>query len=188
MNTESREALEDCPVIAAIKDFEGLECCLKSDVKIIFILFGDICNIASIVKKLKDNGKITLIHVDLITGLSTKAVAIDFIQQNTNTDGIISTKPTLVKYAKTIGLLTVLRIFVIDSLALENVKKQVMNAKPDLIEILPGLMPKVIKKLCTTIQTPIIAGGLISDKEDIMSALSAGAISISTTNPSLWFV
>ena len=35
---------------------------------------------------------------------------------------------------------------------------------------------------------PVIAGGLITDREDIMGALGAGAISISTTNQKVWFM
>ena len=34
---------------------------------------------------------------------------------------------------------------------------------------------------------PVIAGGLISDKEDIIAALDAGAAAISSTNPAIWF-
>ncbi len=33
---------------------------------------------------------------------------------------------------------------------------------------------------------PIIAGGLIKEKKDIMNSLSAGAIAISTTTHKLW--
>ena len=44
-------------------------------------------------------------------------------------------------------------------------------------------MPKVIRRVCRLVRVPVIAGGLISDKEDVMAALSAGAISVSTTNP-----
>ena len=57
-----------------------------------------------------------------------------------------------------------------------------------MIEILPGLMPKVIRKICSQSRIPVIAGGLITDKEDIMAALGAGAISISTTNQKVWFM
>ena len=35
-------------------------------------------------------------------------------------------------------------------------------------------------------KTPIIAGGLISDKESVMAALSAGAIAVSSTNHEVW--
>lgn len=58
--------------------------------------------------------------------------------------------------------------------------------KPDFIEVLPGLMPKVIQKICRTSRTPIIAGGLITDKEAVMGALNAGAIAVSTTHQDVW--
>ena len=58
--------------------------------------------------------------------------------------------------------------------------------RPDFIEILPGVMPKIIARICRETQIPVIAGGLISDKEDILAALSAGARAISTTNPAVW--
>ena len=56
------------------------------------------------------------------------------------------------------------------------------------IEILPGLMPKVIRRVARLVKLPVIAGGLISEKEDVMAALSAGAISVSSTNQSVWSV
>jgi glycerol-3-phosphate responsive antiterminator len=49
-------------------------------------------------------------------------------------------------------------------------------------------MPKVIKRICSQTLVPVIAGGLIADKEDVMAALSAGAVSISTTNQAVWFM
>ena len=45
------EELEDCPVIAAVKDEKGLEECLKMDVGMVFVLYGTVCNIGEIVKK-----------------------------------------------------------------------------------------------------------------------------------------
>ena len=38
------------------------------------------------------------------------------------------------------------------------------------------------------LSVPVIAGGLISDKEDIIAALDAGATAISTTKEELWFL
>ncbi|WP_041703071.1 glycerol-3-phosphate responsive antiterminator [Lachnoclostridium phytofermentans] len=182
------KTLEDCPVIAALKDNEGLEQCLSSESSTVFILYGDILTISDIVNRVKECGKLAMVHVDLISGLSSKEISVDFIKKHTKADGIISTKPMLIKRAKELSLYTVLRFFVIDSMAYENIEKQCMNVKPDCIEILPGIMPKVIKKICNTRDIPVIAGGLISDKEDIMQALDAGAVSISTTNPKVWFM
>ena len=40
--------------------------------------------------------------------------------------------------------------------------------------MLPGLLFKVIKDLSKTLNKPLIVGGLISDKEDVMEALKSG--------------
>ena len=127
-----------------------------------------------------------MVHVDLIEGLGAKEVAVDYIRAHTQADGIISTRPLLIKRGKELGLYTTLRTFLLDSMSYENIPKQITNAKPDMLEILPGLMPKMIKRVVKTARVPVIAGGLISDREDVMNALSAGAISVSTTNPAVW--
>ena len=174
---------------AAVKDMEGLDaCCQRDEIKVVFILFGDICNISAIVEQIKASDKVAMVHIDLITGLSSKEVAVDFIRNNTSADGIISTKPALIKRARELSLYTTLRVFVLDSMAFENIEKQMSVARPDIIEILPGLMPKVIRRVCRLVKVPVIAGGLISDKEDVMAALSAGAISVSTTNQKVWLM
>ena len=177
-----KEALEDSPIIAAVKDDGGLSRCLTSDSRIIFIFIGDI------VETVKSAGKLAIVHLDLINGLSSKEVAVDFLQKYTNADGIITTKPTLIKRAKELGLFTILRLFLIDSMAYENIDRQVKSSRPDLIEILPALMPKVIAKVCQSTSTPVIAGGLVSEKEDILALLDAGATSISSTNEKIWFL
>lgn len=187
MDQRFYDAIESSPVIAAVKDMGGLEnCCKMEDIKVIFVLFGDICTIAGIVKKIRDAGKIAMVHMDLVVGLSGKEIAVDFIRNNTMADGIITTKPVLIKRAKELSLYTVLRYFLIDSMALENIRHQQYHLRPDFIEVLPGLMPKVIKEICRTTKIPVVAGGLISDKESVMAALSAGAIAVSTTNQDVW--
>lgn len=188
MKKEFKEALEDSPIIAAIKDDSGLQKCLSSDSRVIFILYGDLCTIPDIVGTIKASGKIAMVHLDLITGLSSKEIAVDFIKKYTTADGIITTKPTLIKRAKELGLYTILRLFVIDSMAYENIDRQVKASHPDLIEVLPALMPKIVSKICRISSTPVIAGGLVSDKEDVMALLQAGVISISSTNEAIWFL
>ena len=81
-----------------------------------------------------------------------------------------------------------LRLFIFDSMAYENIDRQVKAAKPDLIEVLPALMPKIVSKICALSPTPVIAGGLVSDKDDVMSLLQAGVTSISSTNEQIWFL
>ena len=188
MKKEFKVALEDSPIITAIKDDNGLAKCMESESRIVFILYGDIITIPDIVAKVKSSGKIALVHIDLVAGLSSKEIAVDFLKKYTLADGIITTKPTLVKHARELGFHTILRLFLLDSMADEKIEKQVKSAKPDVIEVLPAPMPKIVKKVCKLSPIPVIAGGLVSDKEDVMTLLQAGATSISTKNSNVWFL
>ena len=50
--------IESNPIIAAVKDMDGLHKAVKIDsIRIIFILFGDVCNIVQIVDEIKENNK-----------------------------------------------------------------------------------------------------------------------------------
>ena len=82
MNQQFYDAMEESPVIAAVKDFEGLEkCCRIEEIRVVFILFGDVCNIDEIVRKVREKGKIAMVHIDLISGLGSKEIAVDFIKR-----------------------------------------------------------------------------------------------------------
>ena len=183
---EILNAIEENPIITAVKDEAGLEACLRTDSRIVFLLYGDICSIGSIVRRVKHAGKIAIVHADLLVGLGSKEVAADFLKSQADIDGIISTKPALLKRAKELGLFTVLRCFILDSMALTNLIRQAEQVKPDMVEILPGIMPKITMQIVEQTAIPIICGGLISDKEDVIGALSAGAAAISSTNQKVW--
>ncbi len=187
MDQRFYDAMLASPVIAAVKDMAQLEDCLTLDnIQVVVLLFGDLCTIADVVAKAKDAGKVVLVHVDLISGLSSsQEIAVDFLQQNTRVDGIITTKPNFIRRARELKLFTVMRLFVIDSMALSGISK-LESVKPDFIEVLPGVMPKTIRKIAQTTRIPLLAGGLIADKEDVMAALGAGAMAVSATSREVW--
>lgn len=182
------DLLEESPIIAAVKDDEGLAGCLKTDCQVIFVLYGNVLTVSRIVDTIKTHGKYAMVHVDLIQGLSSKEIAVDFLKENTRADGIISTKPVMVKRAIELGLIGIQRAFVIDSMAMSTTKKQIESFCPDAIEIMPGIMPSVIREMKAGVKIPVIAGGLLSAKADIIAACSAGADAVSTTKEELWFV
>lgn len=187
MNQNLYELLRSDPVIAAVKNEDDLEvCCTVKEIKVVFVLFGDICTLNGIVGKIKDAGKVAIVHTDLISGLMGKSVAADFVHQFTRADGVISTKPDVIRRGHELGLHTILRAFLLDSLALQNISSLLATARPDMVELLPGLMPKMIHKVCNVVRIPVIAGGLIASKEDVINALDAGAIAVSSTNHQVW--
>ena len=190
MNQEFYDAVEANPVIAAVKNDAGLQAAVEmEEIQVIFVLYGDVCTIPEILERIKAAGKKAMVHIDLIAGLSATEISVEFIARQTRADGIITTKPALVRRAKELGIFAVLRFFVIDSLALkniENLEMQCGTSRPDFIEVLPGVMPKVLGRIAKVSRIPMIAGGLITEKEDVIAALSAGAIAVSSTNQDVW--
>ena len=126
--------------------------------------------------------------MDLIEGLSNDEVALDYIKNVVHADGIITTKSSFIQYGKKIGLYTIHRYFVLDSMALQNIIKQAKNAvQPDAIEILPGvLQPKIVRYITKHSPVPVMCGGLVTVKEDVIHCLQSGAIAVSTTRKDLW--
>lgn len=181
-----RELLIENPVIAALRKEEDLPGILKSNAQIIFVLCGNILTIAQVCQKLKEAGKIVFIHMDLMEGLRGDAAALAFIKEHADPVGIISTKTNIIKYGKNHGLKTILRIFMIDSLSLRTGIKNINETNPDAVEVMPGIAPKIIQAISDKTHAPIIAGGLIETKKDVMEALSAGAVAASTTAKELW--
>lgn len=190
MNQEFYDAVEANPVIAAVKSDAGLQAAVEmEEIQVIFVLYGDVCTIPEILERIKAAGKKAMVHIDLIVGLSAKEISVEFIARQTRADGIITTKPALVRRAKELGIFAVLRFFVIDSLALKNIENLEMQCgtlRPDFIEVLPGVMPKVLGRIAKVSRIPMIAGGLITEKEDVIAALSVGAIAVSSTNQDVW--
>ena len=60
------------------------------------------------------------------------------------------------------------------------------SSNADAVDLLLGTMPRVLERLKPQIRQPIIASGLLADKQDVVAALSAGAQAVSTTKPELW--
>ena len=69
------ELLADGPVIAAVKDDAGLEAALKSDVAVLFLLYGDILTIGETIARIHQAGKRAFVHLDLIDGLSAREIS-----------------------------------------------------------------------------------------------------------------
>lgn len=180
-----KELLEENPVIAAVKNEEQLDGAINSSAQIIFVLFGDVLNIKKISEIIASKNKIGIIHIDLVEGLTNKEVVIRYIKEETKFDGIISTKPQVVKLAKKYDLVGVQRVFVFDTLSLNTVKNH-MISECDAIEVLPGIIPKVLGIISKHSNKPVVAGGLIETKEEVMQALSSGATCISTTKKEIW--
>ena len=136
-------------------------------------------------KKNKDKKPI-FIHLDLLKGLSNDVESVKFIKEYINPSGIVSTKSTVLNASKKIGLMTIQRIFLIDSKSLKNSIESIKENNPDMVEVMPGLCGEIVSKLKKEVNKPIILGGLIDKEEQIIEGLRNGADAISFSKEELW--
>lgn len=179
------ETLLSEPVIAAVKTESALTAALASPCSTIFLLASTLVNVEGMVQRIRQAGKLAVVHIDLVDGLSGRDIAVDSLIALCHPDGIISTHPTLIRRARHRGLLTIQRAFILDSLSLTTLSGQLELGKPDFVEILPGILPRIITEISTQTPVPIIAGGLLRDKADVIAAMRAGAAAVSTSAPGL---
>ena len=176
-------ALERTPVIAAT-DRAGWQRAVSSDAEVLFHLGADIISVGDDIAAAKQNGKFVFIHIDLADGIGKDKTGIEWLKK-LGADGVISTRTQLIRAAHDNGLLAVQRFFMLDSKGMHSVAETIENTRPDLIEIMPGVIPKALK-LFSRQEIPVIAGGLIETKQEVTAALSAGAVAVSTGRKELW--
>lgn len=75
----------------------------------------------------------------------------------------------------------------LDSQGIGSMNESIDLSKPDMIEIMPGVIGKIIKRFSMG-TIPVIAGGLIETKNEVTDAIRQGAIAVSTGNQKLWYV
>lgn len=176
------------PVIAAIRNSGDVEAAIRSKVDNIFFMSGTLADIGKNVKQAREAGIGTFVHLDLIRGLSsTDKESIAFIAEFIKADGIVTPKGHLIKEAKKLGLYAIYHLFILDTTAMNNAFKMIESVEPDAIELMPGLLEKVITSFAKTFeQIPIIASGLIHTREEAVRCLQAGATSLSVSQQELW--
>ena len=185
MRAELIERLENCPVISAIRE-DGFDEALDSPSEVIFMLGCNILTVGDLVKKAHGQGKLILVHIDLADGIGKDKAGIQYLTK-CGVDGIISTRSHLIRAAKELGLITVQRFFALDSQGVDSIGDVLNTSLPTLVEIMPGVAGKVINRFSGG-KIPVIAGGLIETKSEVMEALSQGALAVSTGKKELWYI
>ncbi len=178
--------MESNPIIAAIRNESDIDTAIASPVGVVFLLHADIFSIQNHINRFHSAGKDVLVHVDMLEGIGRDAKAIQYIADVIRPSGILTTKNQHVKHAKDNGLYVIQRFFLIDRQSFDMALHTVQSTQPDMVELMPALMPDIISQFCKRVNVPVIAGGLIRNKEDIVAALNAGAMGVSTGNASLW--
>lgn len=172
-------------IIAAVRSEEDLLRATLSKAEILFMLAPDIAHIKSQAELARRAGKKLFIHLDLAEGIGKDGAGIRFVKEQ-GVDGIISTRTNLIKLAKKEKMFTIQRFFALDSQSVASIAETAKSSNADVVEIMPGIVTKVIKNLKQVLEVPIVAGGLIETKEEIEEAFSCGADAVSTGKKEFW--
>jgi glycerol uptake operon antiterminator len=178
------ECLEMNPIIAAIRD-DGWDAALHSPAQVLFYLSADLTTVSTRIRQAHEAGKILFVHIDLSEGIGRDRAGLAYLAAR-GVDGIISTRAQIIRLAKDVGLLTVQRFFALDSQGLDSIQEMLKTSHPHLMEIMPGVIPKVIGRFASG-NIPVIAGGLIETKAEVTGALGCGAAAVSTGCEMLWY-
>jgi len=172
-------------IIAAVRSGDELKIAAESKVDTVFMLAPNISELKAQVELIHQKGKKIFIHIDLAEGIGKDEYGIKFVKEM-GVDGIISTRTNLIKAARKNKIFTVQRFFMVDTHSVETSIEAAKASKADMIEIMPGIVAKIIKRLEAELPVPIVAGGLIETEEEINEAISCGAAAVSVGKAEFW--
>lgn len=181
------EAFGRVPVAAVIRRGEELPRALASQVPAIFFLRAPAFHLGPLVWAAQARGKMAFVHIDLIAGLGKDRASVAFLAREIGVNGIITSHSALVAAAKAERVIAVQRLLLYDDLALPSALAALDHARPDIVEVLPGVIfPLVVEQIRARLLLPIIVGGFVTEARQRDSALQTGALAISTSTAALW--
>jgi glycerol uptake operon antiterminator len=173
-------------VLPAIRKIEDVEKMMSSNYEYLVILDMHVSRLKPIFQMAQANDKKLIIHMDLIHGLKSDEYSTEFICQEFKPFGLISTKGSVILKARQKGVKSIQRLFLLDTSSIEKSFALIERTKPDYIEVLPGIMPKIIKDIRNRTKREVFAGGFIDTIEEVEQAFLAGAITVTTSKKELW--
>ena len=174
------------PLIPSLKHMRDVEHFVQSRYPVGILLDVHLARLGSVLKLAEAHHKRLILHVDLIAGLQSDEAGVEYVCQTFRPLGIISTRNKAIITARRKNVLAIQRVFLIDSNALANSYKMMEQSNPDYIELMPGILPDLIREVKEAAGKPILTGGFLRTKEDVQRALAAGASAVTTSNRYLW--
>jgi glycerol uptake operon antiterminator len=126
------------------------------------------------------------VHIDLLAGLENNDAGLEYLAGFDRLTGVVTVHHHLALPARRLGLLSVVRLFMTDSRAMDRALSIADKSHPDAIEILPAAAAPKVAADFASCRTPRIAGGLCRTEADVDEVLSSGCRAVTSTSPALW--
>jgi glycerol uptake operon antiterminator len=126
------------------------------------------------------------VHIDLVAGLENSEAGLEFLAEWERITGVVTVHHHLAAPARRRQLLSIVRLFMSDSRALDRGLSVVTKSRPDAIEILPAAAAVKVAPDFAATRIPRIAGGLCRTEADVQEVITSGCRAVTSTSPMLW--
>jgi glycerol uptake operon antiterminator len=155
----------------------------------VFLQGGALGDLGKALERFRDphlNHLPLFVHVDLVAGLENNEAGIEYLAQFENISGVVTVHHHLASAARRLGLLSIVRLFLSDSRAVDRGLSVVKKSRPDAVEILPAVVAAKVANDFANCHIPRIAGGLCRTEADVNDVLATGCRAVTSTSPALW--
>ncbi len=160
-----------------------------TDASAVFLQGGKLTELSRVMSVFRDprlEHVALFLHIDLVAGLENNEAGLEYLAEHSQLTGVVTVHHHLAAAAKRMNLLTVVRLFLSDTRAVERGLAVVSKSKPHAIEILPTAVAlKVADDFCA-LPIPRITGGLCRTEIDVDEAIGSGCLAVTTTSQKLW--
>lgn len=155
----------------------------------VFLQGGNLSDLAHVLDRFSEpplHHASLFVHIDLVAGLENSEAGLEFLAGFQRLAGVVTVHHHLATPARKLGLLSIVRLFLSDSRALERGLSIASKSRPDAIEILPTAIAAKVAADFQSCQIPRITGGICRTESDVRDALESGCRAVTTTKPELW--
>jgi glycerol uptake operon antiterminator len=126
------------------------------------------------------------VHIDLVAGLENNEAGVEYLADFNSISGVVTVHHHLTAAARRLGMLSIVRLFLSDSRAVDRGLSVVKKSHPDAVEILPAVVAAKVAGDFADCHIPRIAGGLCRTEADVSDVLASGCRAVTSTSPDLW--
>ena len=179
--------MKDFEIIPSIRDLRYLEEALALDCPVVQLSGAHIGNLRKLVEHCHNKGKKVLINHELVGGLGNDRTAFRMLQKLYQVDWLIGSSVSKFHMFQNLGMRTIFKIALVDSIAVENAFRFLPDVRCDALELRP-FQPAMefLPQFREVFQGDIYIAGFVNTPEKLEASRQAGFRGAMTSTRSLW--
>ncbi len=174
-------------IIPSVRELRYLKKALASDCSVIQPSGAHIGNLKPIVEQCHRQGKKVLINHELVGGLGNGKTAFKMLKQYYQADWIIGSSVSRIHMYQNLGMRSIYKIVLVDSISVENALHAINEIRFDAIELRPYYHAlEFLPKFKEYFDGDFYIAGFVNTEERVREAKKAGFKGVMTSTTSLW--